>query len=266
MGRIIQRDRSVVPACDVPIEVFKQIVEQTADVDGVGGYKIGPALTGRPGYDAVVAVARAQSNKPLIFDNQKWGTDIPDTAPKLLGPLKEAGIDAVILFPFSGPVTQYEWTKTAQELGLGILVGGEMTHPRAVKGDFSEGKEKNYTEIFEKLDLDPTKYDGYLADTSPDLIFEMAARMGVTNFVVPGNKPDRISHYRSLIEACGVEGAAFWSPGLVAQGGEISEGARAAGRRFNAIVGRGTYWDKKEKRFKTPEEMREAAIELTSKL
>ena len=257
MARIIQRDRSVVPACDVSLVVFEEAVRTTGDVEGIGGYKIGPALCGRPGYDRVVEVARRHTNKPLIFDAQKWGTDIPDTANPILGPLKESGIDAVILFPMSSPITEYEWIKAAQKLGLGVIVGGEMTHPRFPEGDYSNTKTTDYTRIFrEELGMghDVT---GFMRKFASEDMYEIAARMGITDFVVPGNKPDRIRHYKALIERCGVIEPAFYSPGLVVQGGKISEGAEAAGKRFHAIVGRGI--------FKAPDK-RAAAIEHCSQL
>jgi orotidine-5'-phosphate decarboxylase len=214
MARVIERERSIVPACDVDIYTFARIVEGTGDLETIGGYKLGPALTGRPGYDAVVEVARGHTSKPLIFDPQKWATDIPDTASKLLEPVKASGIDAVILFPQSGPVTEFEWIRAAQELGLGVIVGGEMTHPGYREGDEIGGK-KDYVSIFrEQLGMElPT---GFIRRDAPDAIYEIAARMGITDFVVPGNKPTQIAHYKALIEGAGVEDPAFYSPGLVA--------------------------------------------------
>ena len=68
MPEIVKRNRSVIPACDVPFKVFAEIVAATGDIEGIGGYKIGPALTGRIGYDPVVKFAKAHTGKPLIFD------------------------------------------------------------------------------------------------------------------------------------------------------------------------------------------------------
>lgn len=257
MKKIIPIDRSIVPACDVSIEKYKEIIKETADIEKVGGYKIGPALTGRPGYDKIVEITRKYTNKPLIFDSQKWGTDIPDTAGKILTPLKESGIDAVILFPMSSPITEYEWIKAAKDLKLGVLVGGEMTHPRYLEGNLSEGKDKNYSKIFkEELGIE-RDITGFIRKFAPEDMYEIAARMGVTNFVVPGNKPDRIIHYRNIVENCGIAKPVFWSPGLVAQGGELSEGAKVAGKRFHGIVGRGIY---------KSDNIRQAALDLTKKL
>ena len=256
MKKIIERDRTIIPACDVPLETYEEIVKGTGDVDGIGGYKIGPALTGRPGYDKIVETTRKYTDKPLIIDAQKWGTDIPDTARNILTPVKESGINAVILFPESGPITEYEWIKTAQDLDLGVIVGGEMTHNRYLSSDGSNSKDKNYTEIFRELGID-RDIPGFIREFAPEDIYEIAARMGVTNFVVPGNKPDRIAHYRSLVESCGVDEPVFYAPGFVAQGGEISDAANVAGNNWHAIVGRGIYKANDKKR---------AALEMTSKL
>ena len=257
MRKIIELDRGMIPACDVPLPKFEEIADKTTDVEKVTAYKFGPALTGRIGYDKAVETARKYNNKILILDTQKWGTDIPDTAKNLLTPVKESGIDAVILFPESGPITEYVWIKTAQDLNLGVIVGGLMTHNRYLQGDYSSPKGTDYTQIFKEelgMDRDVT---GLIREFAPEDMYEIAARMGVTNFVVPGNKPDKIKHYRQLIIDCGVKEPVFFAPGFVAQGGEISEGAKAAGERFHGIVGRGIY---------KAENIREAAIELTKNL
>jgi orotidine-5'-phosphate decarboxylase len=252
---IINQDRSIIPACDVTLERFWQIVKATADIEKVGAYKVGISFLD-VGLKSVVEIARQYSDKPVIYDHQKAGTDIPDTPDAFMESMTRAGIDAVILFPQAGPATQYEWTLSAKDHGLGVIVGGEMTHPRYLHGDSSEGKKKNYSEIFEDLGMSPDT-SGYLGKDAPDTIYEIAARMGVSDFVVPGNKPDRISHYKSLIEKCGTEKPVFYSPGLVAQGGKISDGAKAAGDRFHAIVGRGIY---------NADDIRKAAEDLTKEL
>lgn len=245
MSGIIQLERSIIPACDVKLRErglsgeasFEDIVKATADVNGVGGYKLG-AVSGRKGWEEWVRVARAYTGKPLIHDGQKWGNDIPDTGIGILTELKESGVDAIIIFPFSSPIVQYEWTKAAQDLGLGVLVGGKMTHNRQLAGDFSNPAGKDYTKIFTEL----VGYDipGYIRADAPNDMYRLAAKMGVTNFVAPGNKPDDVRQVRELIESQGVE-PTFYAPGFIAQGGVISDGAKAAGRRFHAIVGRGIY-------------------------
>ncbi len=251
----IKIDRSIIPACDVAIDRFEDIVRNTADVKKVGAYKIGISFLDA-GLSKVVEVARRYTDKPIIYDHQKAGTDIPDTPDIFMDSMNSAGINHVILFPQAGPATEYEWIRSAKEHDLGVIVGGEMTHPRFLEGDSSEGRERNYSEIFESLGMMPG-ITGYLRKDAPDVIYELAARMGVTDFVVPGNKPDRISHYNSLIKGCGVDQPVFYSPGLIVQGGKISDGAKAAGERFHAIVGRGIY---------KADNVRKAAENLANKL
>ena len=255
---IIQRDKSIIPACDVDLKIFGKIIKETADIEGVGAYKI-PATAGRRGWESWVETARQFTNKPLIYDHQKAGTDIPDTGKDFMYELKESGFDAVILFPQSGPITEYEWIKAAQEQGLGVIVGGEMTHPRYLSGDKRNGKDKDYTQIFKELGIERPfgTIDGFIRESAPEDMYELAARMGVTDFVMPGNKPDKIRHYKNIVELCGIKDSAIYSPGLIVQGGEVSEGAKAAGKRFHGIVGRGIY---------SAENIRQAALDLTSQL
>lgn len=248
-------DRSIIPACDVSFETYIEILKATGYLEKIGAYKVGVAFLD-VGLKEVVEAAKQHSLKPVIYDHQKAGTDIHESTPDhFMDSMVRAGVDAVILFPQAGPITEYEWIRAAQERELGVIVGGEMTHPRYMEGDFSEGK-KDYTQIFQDLGIE-RELTGFIREFAPDDMYEIAARMGVTDFVVPGNKPDRITHYMALIKQCGIPDPIAYSPGLIAQGGEIGEGAKAAGKKFHGIVGRGISQAK---------DKRQAAIELTSQL
>jgi len=232
--KIIGRDKSVIPACDVStLEDFESIIIGTADVDGIGGYKIGFELGLSYGLEKVVGVVRKHTNKPVIYDHQKAGTDIPDTGKNFAEVCKRAGVDAVILFPQSGPETERAWIYHALDKGLDVIVGGRMTHPAYA---VSEG--------------------GFITDEGALDMYRIAARAGINNFVVPGNKPEIIEQVRDVVEAEGVS-PVFYAPGFVAQGGSISDAAKIAGDRFHGIVGRGIY---------QAEDKRAAAIEHTSQL
>jgi len=230
--RIIDIDRSVIPACDVSFERFGEVVFQTRDVGGIGGYKL-PATSGRKGWESWVEVARKHTEKPLIYDHQKAGTDIPDTGKQFMKDLKASGLDAVILFPQAGPETEKAWISHALDHGLKVIVGGRMTH---AKYTVSEG--------------------GFITDEGAMEMYRIAARAGINDYVVPGNKPDVIKQIREVVEA---EGATpvFYAPGFIAQGGVISEAANIAGKRFHGIVGRGIY---------DAQDMKTAALEHTSQL
>lgn len=214
--KIIQRDRSVIPACDVEtIEEFEELVEATAKVEGIGGYKVGSELALGYGLPRVMETIRKHTDKPVIYDHQKAGTDIPDTGKNFARVCKKAGVDAVILFPQSGPETERAWIYQALEAGLKVIVGGRMTHPAY---SVSEG--------------------GFITDEGALEMYRIAARAGINNFVVPGNKPDVIKQVRELVES-EVGPSDYFGPGLIAQGGKIEDAVKVAGPRFHGIVGRG---------------------------
>ena len=214
--KLIKRERSVIVACDL-IEMYEKIVRETADIKEVGGYKIGFYLGLSYGLPKVVEIARKYSDKPIIYDHQKAGTDIPDMGEKFAKVCKNAGVDAIILFPQSGPETERAWIEAAKEEDLGVIVGGLMTHPKYVR---SEG--------------------GYLADEAIIEMYLNAADLEVTDFVVPGNRPDDIKRIKEILEERGIS-PTFYAPGFITQGGEISEAAKIAGNKWHAIVGRAIY-------------------------
>lgn len=215
MGKIILLNRSVIPACDVVgLENLEKLVSATCGVRGIGGYKVGLGLVIYFGLQEVVDTIRKFTELPIIYDHQKGGTDIPDLGVKFASVCKDVGVNAVIIFPLAGSVTEEAWIKACQDKDLGVIVGGEMTHPKYL---YSEG--------------------GYIADSAPETIYLNALKLGVSDFVVPGNKPEKIKYYREILESDSV----FYSPGLIAQGGEITEAAKAAGDQWHAIIGRGLY-------------------------
>ncbi len=232
---LIKYRRSIIPGCDVrTLKELRNLVGLTHDIDKVGAYKVGAILAICCGLPDAVRVIREYTDIPIIYDHQKGMTDIPDLGRIFTRSLKDAGIDALIGFPMSGPSTQRTWTEDCRDAGLEVLIGGEMTHEHYRR---SEG--------------------GYLSDDALDEIYLNGARQGVTNFVVPGNKPDAVVHYRELLTPRVKDGLTLYSPGFVAQGGVISDAAKAAGDSWHAIVARGIYAAK---------DIRAATKELTRSL
>ena len=229
---IIRRERSVIIACDVDLELFERIVEETGDIPGVGGYKLGFYLGLRYGLEKVVEVAREYTEKPLIYDHQKAATDIPALGEKFAKLCAQCGINAVILFPQAGPETERKWVKEALNEGLGVVVGGLMTH-------------RGYTDT----------EGGWIRADRIEKIYEIAADLGVNNFVVPGNRPEEARRIRGWVE--GKVKPIFYVPGLIAQGGKVEKVREVLGRRWHAIVGRGIY---------RSEDMRNAALEIVKEL
>jgi len=236
MDKIIPLKRRVIAALDVKnLTDLNEIIEGTHDVEGIGGYKVGFSLGLKHGLSSTMGVIRKITDKPVIYDHQKAGTDIPATSGVFMDVCNDVEVDAVILFPQSGPETQTAWTDAAKERGLKVIIGGEMTHPGFLEGE-----------------------NGYIRNEAPDEIYARAVDEGVKDFVVPGNRIPRMEHYRDLIQEKGLETPTFFSPGLVAQGGEISDGAKAMGDlNWHAIVGRAIH---------KAEDKHAAAEELTKNL
>jgi orotidine-5'-phosphate decarboxylase len=209
--------RSLIPACDVEFARFTELVAATADLPEIGAYKIGAALGLAEGLPRIVETIRARTTKPVIYDHQKAGTDIPDTGTAFMKVLADAGVNAVILFPFAGPTTEQVWIRAGFDAGLEVIVGAHMTHPNFLEED-----------------------NGFLPARAVERMYRIAAASGVSHFVVPGNKPAVIEAVRDYVSD-EVLDPTFYAPGFVAQGGEISDAARAAGARWHAIVGRGLY-------------------------
>ena len=216
MNQIIKLKKSIIPSCDVSdLTKLKNLVKETCSVEGIGAYKIGLELCIPYGICQVVDTIEKYTNLPIIYDHQKAATDIPELGEKFAKAVK--GVDAVILFPLTGPETEKAWIKACKKAKLGVIVGGEMTH-------------KGFTE----------SQGGFISGKESLKIYETAAQLGINDYVVPGNKPEKIKLYKAFLEARGIK-PTFYSPGLIAQGGNITQSAKAAGKRWHAIIGRALY-------------------------
>lgn len=228
---IINLKKSIIPSCDVDsLEKLGKLVKATCSVKGVGAYKIGFELVIPFGIEKVVKTIRKITKLPIIYDHQKAGTDIPEMGSKFMKACKL--VDAVILFPQAGPETEAAWIRAAQQSRMKVIIGGEMTHQAFLK---SAG--------------------GFIEDNAPKRIYEIAASMGVADFVIPGNKLEKSMEYVKIIKNK-VKNPVFYSPGLITQGGRISDLAQQLAS-WHAIIGRAIYEAK---------DMRKAAEEMAKSL
>ncbi len=217
---INKRDRSIIISCDVnTLSALKNLVAKTCDVNGVGGYKIGFELVIPFGISAVKKEIRKVTTLPIIYDHQKAATDTPFTAKRFAHVC--TSVDAVILFPQAGPVTEREWIKECQKKKLGVIVGTEMTHESYLGKD-----------------------GGFIRDEAPWEIIDIAKKLKVNRFVVPGNNPEKVRMYRDYLG----KDAILYSPGIGTQGGSIELYAKSAGSFWHAIIGRAIYEAKDIKR------------------
>lgn len=224
----------LIPACDVNrLEDLKRLVESTCTIDGIVGYKVGAILGLKYGLPTVVETISTYTNLPIIYDHQKFGTDIPEICGgDMLRVFKDAGINIIIIFPQAGPETLKttiigsedpklkNTVKGCYNLGLTPIVGGEMTHRKYIAKD-----------------------GGYLMDDAPERMYLDAAKLGVEYFVVPGTKVDKMKKYCSLLSKAS-KYPKFLFPGIGReyQGGDIIEAFNAV-KPFSsyAIVGRAIY-------------------------
>jgi orotidine-5'-phosphate decarboxylase len=222
---LVMKDRllfdkpGVIVACDVDsLEALRELVIKTCAVPGIIGYKLG-AIIGLLGLKQAVDIIREYCTDTLIiYDHQKLGNDIPDMGRKYAAMFAQAGVDAAIIFPFAGPVTHKTMIEALREVGVVPIVGGDMTH-----------------EGFSAED------DGYLARDASKRIYTLAAELGVTNYVLPGNKLKQAKYYLGLLnELVGEGNFTVMSPGFITQGGKISDFAKLIGI-WAAIVGRAIY-------------------------
>jgi len=233
--QLIEAKRCVIVAADVGnLEDLANLVVNTCDVQGIGGYKVGLVLALQYGLPKIVKCIQQYTEKPIIYDHQKAGNDIPKLGSKFAKVVADSGVNAAILFPFGGAATEREWIDALRKSEVTILVGGHMTQPEFL---FSEG--------------------GFIHNEAPERIYTIAAKKGITNFVVPGNKLEYVSFYKSLLEKLlKKKNFYLWAPGFIDQGGNITDFGKKAGD-FRAIVGSAIY---------EADNIRKAAETITSQL
>jgi orotidine-5'-phosphate decarboxylase len=219
--KLFKNEYGIIPACDVQdIISLMNIIKETRSLGFIQGYKLGIKIIAIEGAKKVIREIRKLTELPIIYDHQKYGTDIPDlSGGNILERFKKIGFGGLIIFPFAGINTLRAIIAGCKRTDLLPIVGGEMTHPGFL---VSEG--------------------GYIADDSPAKIYRDAALLGVDTFVVPGTKKDKIKKYAELIGDL-VPNPRLMFPGIgKGQGGDIAEAFKAAlPYNCTAIVGRGIY-------------------------
>ena len=215
----LETDHGVLIALDMEsLDEMRRVVEATTRIEGIVGYKVGLTAALRLGLAGAVRHLRAVTDRPLVYDHQKAGPDVPEMAAKFASTCREAGVDGLILFPIAGPRAVVEFAGNAYKQRLMPIVGGDLPFP-----DYNASG------------------GGYVIDDALDRIFRKAVEIGVDHFVIPGNTPDKVRHHaRWLLEA--LERPALFVPGIGALGGSIADTfAAAPGCRVYAVVGRAIY-------------------------
>ena len=176
---LFKLNRGIVISCNFrEFQKLEEMVKSTRGLSFVAGYKVGMELAIRSGLGKVVYSIRKFTDLPIIYDHQKFGSDVPEIYRKsLFEAIKSSGIDALIIIPYSGKETLNIFVKRCFDAGLVPIVGGGLSH-------------KGY--IIEE--------GGYLDNKAHKKIYLDAARLGVSHFLMSCSRLDRIKIYCHKLE------------------------------------------------------------------
>ena len=176
-------------------------------VESVSGYlntiKIGYPLVLSEGLQSITTI-QEEFNCSIIADFKV--ADIPATNRKIADLTFEAGADAVIVHGFVGDDSALACMGSAEKYDKDIFLLTEMSHPGASM---------------------------FLQQHAED-IAKMGVDLGITNFVGPSTKLDRLEKIRSVIG----KDSFLISPGVGTQGGDPKDTLKFADA---LIVGRSIY-------------------------
>jgi len=132
--------------------------------------------------------------------------DIPATNEKIADQTFDAGADAIICHGFVGADSVDACKISAEEHGKEVFLLTEMSHPGAIK----------------------------FLQPNADEIARMGVEMGITNYVAPSTRPERLSEIRDIVG----KDAFMISPGVGTQGGDPKETLKYSN---GLIIGRSIY-------------------------
>ena len=235
---IIPAEKSLIVAMDVDGAWFYDLVAALELVENIGAVKFG-FFQLNIGIESCIEIVRCTlGNVPIIFEHQKIGSGVTEAGSKFAKTLKRAGVDAVIIYPFTGPTIQRDWTKSLQDEGLTVFLGGVMTHANFLA---SEG--------------------GYVADEAVLKIYALAIEQGVEHFLVPGNKLPWVKQIKTLLDhEIGPDNYLLCGNGFLRQGGDLLRCMELVDNKLHAIIGSAIYENR------NIEDMRKAAVLLSNQL
>ncbi|WP_405322642.1 orotidine-5'-phosphate decarboxylase [Methanobrevibacter sp.] len=165
--------------------------------------KIGYPLTLAEGL-STIGFFKEKFDYKVICDYKV--ADIPATNQKIADQTFDAGADAIICHGFVGSDSVDACKTSAEDHGGEVFLLTEMSHPGAIK----------------------------FLQPNADEIARMGVEMGITNYVAPSTRPERLSEIRDIVG----KDAFMISPGVGTQGGDPRETLKYS----NAlIIGRSIY-------------------------
>lgn len=214
-----EREAGIVIAADVnALSEVTRLAEVCSEFEQVVAIKVGFSLAVRFGLAPTVEAVRSVSSLPVIYDHQKAATDIPQMGEQFSRLCAESGVNAIILFPLSGPSTLEAFIGAAQTKRIEVIVGLVMSHDKFLVSD-----------------------GGYISDCFSQSVAELSLSMNVRSFVLPGNKPDIIRRsVRQFFDPN--QPMNIFMPGIGRQGGSAKSAVQSVGKhRGFVIVGSSVY-------------------------
>jgi orotidine-5'-phosphate decarboxylase len=205
----------IIIAMDNAIKEGVQLIETTEHSDKVYGYKIGSLWILEKGVQVIKDLKKilkdSDSDKKLILDMQKWGTDIPSIVAKQISRVSEVGVDELIFCPIgAGRDSLKAFIDTCAYLDIKPICVVKMTQPNA---------------------------DSYVRSESARLIYHDAKDCGCDTFVIPATKDlSDISFMRDYVR---YDNSELYATGFKVQGGQIKHMVYFGVTKF--IVGRAIY-------------------------
>ena len=167
-------DHGIIIECNfASIGKLENIVEATNDLEFIAGYKVGAELALSSTIVNIVKTIRKFTNLPIIYDHQKFGADDPIfCGGSFMETLKDAGVDAIVIFPYGGIESLTAAIDKSIRTGLIPIIGGDMVH-------------EGYTK----------EENGYLDSSAPQKMYIDGATLGAKHFLIPCTRLDRMRIY-----------------------------------------------------------------------
>ncbi len=229
---ILERPRSIVVACDVykdadsrrdpRLRKLERILRSTEGIEGIGDYQISASIPRKYGLSRIVNSVKEITGKKVIYDHGGLGLSNPRDAEDEATDLKGSGVDAVLVFPVSGPVVGEAWIKALLKQDLEVIVRGHQTYNQY---DMARG--------------------GYVGSHSWRNIYEDAIKLGVRDLQFPANQLEDLRSFRENLRALILEEGPnfdadkdiiFYPTGIGEQGGKL-ENISDFGPNVHPIVG-----------------------------
>jgi orotidine-5'-phosphate decarboxylase len=205
----------IIIAMDMEIEKGLELIKGTAHSPEVYGYKIGSFWLLDRGVPALrhAMMEMVETDKKIILDMQKWGTDIPEIVAKQINRVMY-GTHEIIVCP----------------------MGGGRQSLRA----FAEACFKNSVAPVCVLEMTHPESGSYLVPDAHLQILNDALSFGIKRFVIPATKEPK----KEILEMVklflgGSSGVTFYATGFKAQGGQTKPMRDFGVTKF--IVGRAIY-------------------------